>query len=196
MKIQIRSGVFETNSSSMHSLVIKKCDDYMMPEQIKEVYLNNKNKIDFWEDDLEFGRHPFRVLTMFEDKLAYAIASLCNWRRSKEKTFAGIERVVMEIVPGCEGIELPCVQWYGDEEPKTYYGSVDEDILSPFLKKRGISLKEFLTNKKYMVIVDGDEYCIWEGMKEEGLINRGAIEAEFGSYELIYRKDEENEKTN
>ncbi len=197
MKIQIRSDVFETNSSSMHSLVIKKCDDYMLPEEIAETRLNKDKKIRFWrEEDLEFGRHPFKVLFDFRKKLAYAIASLCNWRHSKEKTFAGIERVVMEIVPGCEGIELPCHHWYGDEEPKIYYGSVDEDILSPFLKKRGISLKEFLTNKKYIVIVDGDEYCIWENMKEEGLINRGAIEAEFGSYELIYRKDGEDEKTN
>jgi hypothetical protein len=58
-------------------------------------------------------------------------------------------------------------------------GSVDEDILSGFLKKENITLEEFISNKKYVVIQDGDETCYFSGMKEAGLINMDAIDHEY-----------------
>lgn len=40
MKRQIRRSVFETNSSSMHSLTVMKKDDKYTPEEIlEEIYL-------------------------------------------------------------------------------------------------------------------------------------------------------------
>ena len=47
--------------------------------------------------------------------------------------------------------------------------------LKNFLKDRGISLKEFLTNKKYVIIVDGDEYCALDKLVYSGLFNRSAV---------------------
>ena len=92
MKYQIRKGCFETNSSSMHSLIITKENENvrMTQEEIRdEFYLNNKwykrrhkddekeiVEIRPWDND--FGRSPFTVLTSFEDKLAYAIAEYCG----------------------------------------------------------------------------------------------------------------------
>ena len=43
--------------------------------------------------------------------------------------------------------------WHFD---KPYTGYVDENILSGFLEKEGITLEEYLTNKKYVVIQEGD----------------------------------------
>ncbi len=59
------------------------------------------------------------------------------------------------------------------------FGGVDEDILSSFLEKENISITEFLKNKRYIVVVDGDEYCIYKRMKESGLIDINAIEKEY-----------------
>ena len=72
-----------------------------------------------------------------------------------------------------------------DEE--NYYevpaiGTIDHQsagLLTNFLKDKGISLKEFLTNKKYVVIVDGDEYCTFQRLQRSGLINLDFIVEEY-----------------
>lgn len=66
--------------------------------------------------------------------------------------------------------------WHYD---RPFTGYVDENILSGFLKKEGITLEEYLTNKKYVVIQDGDEYCYWSDMKKTGLVNMDAIDYEY-----------------
>ena len=72
-----------------------------------------------------------------------------------------------------------------DEE--NYYdapaiGMIDHQsagLLTNFLKDKGISLKEFLTNKKYTIIVDGDEYDTYRRMKNSGFINLDFIVEEY-----------------
>ena len=36
-------------------------------------------------------------------------------------------------------------------------------------------LEEFLTNRRYIVIVDGDEYCVWDHVKNTGLLDTDMI---------------------
>lgn len=174
---QIRNGVFETNSSSMHSLVIKKNGGYYTNEEIAEDLWLDDGVWDIWrEEKIEFGRYPFKCLATFESKVRYAIASLCGYRSDCEERFKEIENIVTEVVWECNGIKLPERRW--SDSGELSYGYVDEDILTPFLNDEGISLREFLTNKKYVVIVDGDEYCIWDSMKNAGLVNMDEIEKE------------------
>lgn len=59
---------------------------------------------------------------------------------------------------------------------------LDIILLGIFLKKENISLEEFLINKKYVVICDGDEYCVYDDMKKAGLINAEMIDHEFPEY--------------
>ena len=182
MKRQIRNSVFETNSSSMHSLVIKKSGGYYTDKELHEDLWLHNGKWDIWNNEkITFGRHPFRCLGTFESKVRYAIASLCAWKEDKVEKFEEIEALVTEIIPDCWSIELPKVSWGwddDDDDAKISYGYVDVDILTPFLKNENISLKEFLTNKRYAVIVDGDEYCIWDDLKNSGLVNVDEIEKE------------------
>ena len=125
MKYQIRKSCFETNSSSMHSLIITKKNENkkMTQEEIRnEFYLNeewhkerHKNdekeivKIDPWDND--FGRSPFTVLTSFEDKLAYAVAEYCgdNYRMKSyteaENIFDTIFKPLVIHLIGCDEIE-------------------------------------------------------------------------------------------
>lgn len=176
---QIRNGVFETNSSSMHSLVIKKNGGYYTNEEmVGDLWLHN-GVWEIWNDDrITFGRSPFGCLNTFESKVRYAIASLCGWHSNAAEKFNEIKQLVMEIVPECYEIKLPKAWYYSEDDERVSYGSVDEDILTPFLENTGITLKEFLTNKKYVVIIDGDEYCIWDSMKDAGLVNMDEIEKE------------------
>lgn len=181
MKRQIRSSVFETNSSSMHSLVVKREDNYYADNELREhLWLRDDGTWNIWDDDrITFGRYPFMCLNTFESKVRYAIASLCGWRDDADEKFKEIESLVIEIIPECTSIKLPKVHYWYDDNRKISYGSVDEDVLSPFLRAEGISLKEFLTNKRYVVIIDGDEYCVWNDLKNSGLVNADEIEKEY-----------------
>ena len=97
---QIRQGCFETNSSSMHSLIIKKKDDYPDIGELedsmgiyrigKESWINEKNSdrinlhIYKINEDIYYGRYPFTVLSDIRDKLKYYIASECKTKEDIE----------------------------------------------------------------------------------------------------------------
>ena len=142
MKYQVRKGCFETNSSSMHSLIITKKNSNirMTQEEIRdEFYLNedwykdrHKNdekevvKIDPWDN--EFGRSPFDVLVTFTDKLAYAVAEYCGNNYSiksyleSEKVFDEMFRPLLIRLIGCGDIEWD--RW--DDRPfEIYVGGGD-----------------------------------------------------------------------
>ena len=162
---QIRANVFETNSSSTHSLVLFKHREerYTHDEMYKELKYDIKDGIYKPWEEMYFGRYPFRVLTSFQDKLHYAYANT----HGIEEKIAEVTEVLSTLVPEVWGFE-----------PKDEYMGVDETTLPYWLKELGIDLTEFLVNKKYAVICDGDEYCIWEDLKEKGIINTAAIEKE------------------
>ena len=227
MKRQIRQGCFETNSSSMHSLVIKKGDEYSTAEECKKGcwISNNKLNLDY---DMEFGRCPFEILDSFYGKLRYAVASLCSNDDQFENEFLPI---IKEIIPDLVDVDFKDVdeavfydengreveaEW--DYEGKYYYyvkngekihvkrdwrivgrdyGYIDHQssgVLGGFLKEHNISLKEFLTNKRYIVVIDGDEYCVWDSIKDAGLVDMSKIEYEYppdgGTYDsYVWRKE-------
>lgn len=231
MKRQIRRGVFETNSSSMHSLTVMKRDAKYTPEEIlKDIHLRDdkdtgeKNCVwNIWYDtDLDFGRSPFRALATFKEKWLYACASLVH--EYNDDVYKELVEIALKYVPNLKKIKLPTTERsfvkvddcednkYHDDYYKTeeelieyleqkgtewdmeieyyehcgcwyynalYTGYVDDNILSGFLESEGITVEEFITNKKYVVIQDGDEYCYWIDMKKAGLINMDAIDHEY-----------------
>lgn len=236
----IRTGCFETNSSSMHSIVITKNDCHIDPEKI--VYDRDKEYNDetiylsdgCWhlrEISDGFGRYPFQLLTTMEDKFKYAMCEYLGCYYGDEDEFDDNYNMFLElakeIIPGFEefyiytheveiyhdqdGNELKHSQlkydgWdgekkeyiytYKDKDGNThpailsdeYYevpriGSIDHQssgLLRNFLKDKNISLKEFLTNKRYVVVIDGDEICDWIRYKKSGLINMDFIIEEYG----------------
>lgn len=235
MKRQIRRNVFETNSSSMHSLVVMRKDERYTQEEIsKGIYLSKDKETGekcvwkIWDDDeLYYGRSPFKVLFSFKDKWKYAMASLVL--EYNDKIYKELLNIAMKNIPGLKKIKLPTIikyfpnvqsekyidsdyakkygkteeelvkylrkkeeEWELDEEigywedcygdwcfDMPHTGMADENILSGFLEKENIILEEFLLNKRYIVVVDGDEYCIYNDMKKVGLIDKNAIDHEY-----------------
>lgn len=233
MKRQIRRGVFETNSSSMHSLTVMKRNDKYTPEEILEdIYLHKDRETgeekcvwEPWDSKMEFGRSPFRVLATFADKWLYACASLVH--DYNDETYKELVSLAQKYIPNLKKIILPTIgetvankesekfkndeyyQKYGKTEDeliefltrkeqdwnmevdywetsdgwwrydKPFTGYVDENILGGFLKKENITLEEYLINKKYVVIQDGDEYCEYDNFKQSGLINLDIIDHEY-----------------
>lgn len=56
-------------------------------------------------------------------------------------------------------------------------------LLTQFLKTEGISLEEFLLNKKYVIIEDSDETCLFKELKRSGLFNKDNIVKEYTAWQ-------------
>ena len=166
---QIRLNVFETNSSSSHSLVIR--SNKLMTELNESTYFTHDEMLDsLWQiedgeyqslgEDWCFGRSPFRALDTFELRFQYAYANYCY----DDNKLNELIELLKKLVPEVKFIKRP------------EYTGVDEPYLSSWLEANNISLEEFLTNKKYIVIQDGDEYCIWNDLVQSGLIDTKALD--------------------
>lgn len=175
--IYIRKSVFETNSSSSHSIVITK-------ESHPTKTIENSNMIDgdwhvdkdgimdFWyEPDLQFGRSPFELLTDWYGRLRYAIASYSN---DKDR-LKDIEKICQRRIAGFVKFKFKKDRWDNQE----YHGYVDHQsigLLQAALKKHNISLEDFIFNDKYIVVIDGDEYCVFDTLIKTDLFNNNAVE--------------------
>ena len=172
---QIRRNVFETNSSSSHSLVITTDNEHYTREEInKNFYVTKKGIVRLWESSLEFYRSPFDMLVTFKDKLRYAIAS------SNGNLVDECREICKKYVDGFIDFEFDTKDYVWDSEVKDYvetkspvpnYGGTDDYQIEGWLKSYNVSLEEFLTNKRYIVVVDGDEYNCWLHIKDSGLVD-------------------------
>lgn len=183
---QTRLGVFETNSSSMHSIVVMKNVEKFAgqyKEFDEDIYLSKSGKWVLCSEDLSYDRYPFRVLATFKDKLLYAIPALCNIDDGK---YDDIVAVVEKYVPNFKKFDFSLCE---DYEKFGYIDHQSADLLYDFLNEEGITLEEFLTNKKYMIVVDGDEYAEFEKWVKSGLINVDDIDYTYCLGVKCYAKD-------
>lgn len=175
---QIRRNVFETNSSSSHSLVITTDNEHYTRKEINKDFYMTDGIVRLWESSLEFYRSPFDMLVTFKDKLRYAIAS------SNGNLVDECREICKKYVDGFVDFEFDTKDYVWDSEVKDYvvanvpvpnYGSTDDYQIEGWLKKYNVSLEEFLTNKRYIVVVDGDEYQIFDHIKKSGLFDTSKI---------------------
>ena len=78
--------------------------------------------------------------------------------------------------------ELSTINYVDNNYPNVFITVGDRDPLRTqsyefvdILKKNNISWKEFLMNPNIIVICDGDEYQVWKGMKNLGIVNENNI---------------------
>nr|DAE13424.1 MAG TPA: hypothetical protein [Siphoviridae sp. ctLqe90] len=175
---QIRRNVFETNSSSSHSLVITTDNEHYTREEINKNFYMTDGIVRLWESSLEFYRSPFDMLATFKGKLRYAIAS------SNGNLVDQCRELCYKYVDGFVDFEFDTKDYVWDsevndyveaEEPIPNYGGTDDYQIEGWLKKYNVSLEEFLTNKRYIVVVDGDEYAIYDHIKKSGLFDTSKI---------------------
>jgi hypothetical protein len=110
------------------------------------------------DDDIRFCRSPYRVLGTVEGKARYALAT------HESENLEEVLAVLQEVYPELKSVELPKC-WYNPEKRDVGYC---EDSVLPV----GIPLRDFILDKRYVVISDGDEYCIWNDFKKTKLFNR------------------------
>ena len=122
MKRVVRSGCFETNSSSMHSIIITKNDNHLKPEDFEfdqekddeypedYVFVGKDGEWRLWRVYEGFGRHPFQFLTTFQDKFTYALCEYLGDMFSDEDEFDSIlnefENIATDVIPGCGSLYI------------------------------------------------------------------------------------------
>ena len=198
--IQIRDNTFETNSSSSHSLIITDFDGKYTPEEMmKGIYLWEDKETRMYESNLEFYRSPFSLLATFESKSRYAIAS------SQGHLADEVEKIWHKYIPNFNGFKFDMKteeydydkkEWVDLEEPKPIYGGTDDYQIEGWLKSYNVSLEDFLTMRRYMVVCDGDEYREWYHILDSGLVDKSHIihDSEKEVAEEWKRKYEEENK--
>lgn len=177
MKYTIRSGVFETNSSSMHSFVIMSRRYHC--SRLSESDLDTfDNLIDdrgvlrlsrLGDDYNMFGRFPFKVLDNVLDKAIYAIA---EFGKSAVKE---ITKLFRRNVPRFKRFEFP------DIEFRNKCGNIDHQskgMLTKYMNRYNIDLKSFVMDRRYIIIIDGDEYCNYKTLKQLGLLDKRNLDAD------------------
>ena len=85
MKQLIRKNTFETNSSSMHSLVITKTAKPYTKWEKELEYYGDKFELFGCCDTHTFERHPFEVLSSPKDKLRYYVAHYVGWKQEMHR---------------------------------------------------------------------------------------------------------------
>ena len=171
--IQVRNNIFETNSSSSHSLIITRAGRPMLTaeECIQSLWFDYDQTTGVYDPDPDeeifcFNRYPFKVLDSFEKKLMflYANAPVRDRGRSKdgytiwEHEYYKISNVVKKIIPGFKRVKFH----YARPSCEAY------NVLDTI--KANMTLVEFLINPNVLVICDGDEYQVWSGMKSVNMI--------------------------
>ena len=132
---------------------------------------------------IDFGRYPFCILSTFRDKLRYAMAALVGNNVYSDQLAKGIanlkelKRICKENIPSFEDFDFDTLE-YSRGEKLDYGYAQDYGGLEVFLEKNNVSIEDFLVKKRYIVIVDGDEYNAWDKLKSSGIVNTSVIEKE------------------
>lgn len=184
MKLKIRNSVFETNSSSQHTLCLTSNTEEYTPQEIKSgMWISGDGALHLDADELHFGRYPFCILSTFHDKLRYVMAALVGNNVYSDQLTKGmanlkeLKRICKENIFRFEDFDFDTLE-YSRGEKLDYGYAQDYGGLEAFLEKNNVSIEEFLIKKRYIVIVDGDEYNAWDKLKSSGIVNTSIIEKE------------------
>ncbi len=183
MKQYIRFNTFETNSSSMHSLVVTKtCRQYTHDELNFGHYPEDKEYklFDMCYSDPQFERFPFQVLRTPREKLMYYIGWYVGYKDDKDKEQMVLNFLSNKLNLPIEDIKIKLYDknWDDDEidyYPKVYPNDTGEDVFE-CLENHNVSFEEFIMDPRYTVIIDGDEYRELEHMFECNLIDISNID--------------------
>ena len=175
MKQTIRLNTFETNSSSMHSLVISKDPKpYTISEMQLDHYQGEKDYKLFRYENGIYERYPFQVLRTPKDKLKYWVAKYIGTENRKE-----LIPEVKEFIHNQTNVKLNRIDLKTDDVdyPYGYASSNDtgEDVEN-YIKTHNISMEGFIMNPKYVIIIDGDEYQEFKKLFQSNIINSSTVE--------------------
>ena len=149
----IRNSVFETNSSSCHSISVGKSDVYegVTPDEFNEIKL----------DPIEFGWYEEEFDTP-KSRMSYVFIYLRDWVRNEDKV-VGMWETFNRVVKEHTGADKVYIQirdsGYGDYKIEGYidHQSVESNDLD-YLFDNDATLKSFLFDSTSYILTDNDNH--------------------------------------
>lgn len=126
--------------------------------------------------DFDIGKEEFDIyLDKYGNELKHSELEYAGWNKETNESYylymdKETGKMVDAVLDEEHVYEFPAI------------GCIDHQSmgrLREFLKKKGIDLKEFLTNKKYIIVITSDETDEWPRMKASRIINVDYIEEEY-----------------
>ena len=160
MKTCIRKGVFETNSSSSHSLVVAKDPRPYTKEELAlglyEGYPKETFSLFDFCDDPTYERYPLRILSTPIEKMQYYVAAKLGAEDNMEEKPA-----ILSMISEATGIPKNKIKLTTNDRFNKYgfastYNDTGEHPFE-YMKRKGITPKEMIFDPRYVLIVDGDE---------------------------------------
>lgn len=146
----IRHGVFETNSSSTHSLVVDRNGDYvgMTPDENGAILCYPQN----------FG-WTRREFSDPEIKLAYLLIYIRDWIRDETGKImhAEVLRKMVEDHTGATSVRLRTEDEGADDDGYIDHQSVENGELEGYFEDPAL-MKDFVFGRKSTLITDNDNY--------------------------------------
>lgn len=164
------------------------------------IYLNKYCQFNIYSYDVDFSSNTgFQCLVSTRHKFHYCVASMLGYLRHRSRTQNGTylsrsktqqqihnsyEKLLNALIRysglGISGLkgEREHMRGYVFED---YYGCVDsdsKDLVTEFLKENNISLYEFITNKKYVIIIDNNHNNL-QHLIDIGVVDKSKIVSDF-----------------
>lgn len=194
MKYTVRSG-FETNSSSMHSIAITKMDgktptgyvgsnnelrfwgsvDLYYGRSPFHICNNLHDKVGYAIASYSRNDEKIKeIINIVKDEFGLDVIPPTTCLRRYQRIDTKEEVYWFDVEAATEADDAPLVLKSDDgievevTEEEVIDASIDHQsagLLQSFLKSHNVSLREFLCEEKYIVIIDGDEYCEWANIQ-------------------------------
>ena len=146
-----------------------------------DFYLRSNGEWEIWEHDLKFDFSRPKILSYIGKKAEYAIASLCS-RASDEDRKQYINEITLALQkkePKLKKICLPkCLQnWYivYHNDLQVTENCLTTDLLKNFLKDNGVTLEDFLLDRRYVIILDQDNQTLLQKLGAVGLLTKNTF---------------------
>lgn len=188
--LQVRRGVFETNSSSSHSIVMMKASKpfALAKDDWRLSYIErNGGELYFYGDRLCFGRTPFDILSDWAGRLRCAIAS-----STTDEEISHLEEICRRRIPHFVRFKFDKSEREDGSPDRGYVDHQSCGTLKAALKEFGISVEEFIFNDRYIVVVDGDEFNVFDAFMNSGMFNEDAVEEIIPSVDEYMEQEDVN----
>lgn len=160
--IKIRANVFETNSSSMHSIAIAKNITKYDVLDLEEPYFTRINYGNYILNnyDTSIYRNEFDILITLSEKVAYLLYY--------DYDINEINKVLIKIIPNFESIKIK----------KSFYKNNEKELPD-------FSIADLLNNPNNVIIIDGDETYVCDNLFKVGLLKKGLLSSRVFKQEFM-----------
>ena len=167
--IKIRENVFETNSSSMHSIAIAKNITKYNVLDLEEPYFTRINYGNYILNnyDTSIYRNEFDILITLSEKVAYLLYY--------DYDINEINKILRKIIPNFESIKIK----------KSFYKNNEKELPD-------FSIADLLNNPNNVIIIDGDETYVCDNLFKVGLLKKGLLSSRVFKPEFM--EDEVNDE--